>query len=142
MDNNAAEDLKKKHDDAVMPIDKEKITLCLSEKDAEDIIGQIKWKWNDAGLMPAVVQDAENGQVLMLAYMNQQSLLMSLTTGTTWFWSRGRRQFWHKGETSGHYQYIREVFYDCDADTLLIKAEQTGMACHEGVRSCFHYQLV
>ncbi|MGB9792883.1 MAG: bifunctional phosphoribosyl-AMP cyclohydrolase/phosphoribosyl-ATP diphosphatase HisIE [Thermacetogeniaceae bacterium] len=94
-------------------------------------------KFDKDGLVPAVVQDVENGDVLMVAYMNRESLERSLRTGRTWFYSRKRKSLWLKGETSGNYQYIREVRYDCDADTLLIRVEQVGNACHEGYRSCF-----
>lgn len=94
-------------------------------------------KFDKDGLIPAVVQDVETGDVLMLAYMNRESLERSLRTGRTWFYSRKRRSLWLKGETSGNHQYIREVRYDCDADALLIKVEQVGNACHEGYRSCF-----
>ena len=93
------------------------------------------------GLIPAIVQDIESGQVLMMAYMDREALQLSLRTGRTWFFSRSRKRLWQKGETSGHYQDIRQILYDCDHDTLLIKAEQTGAACHEGFRSCFHYSL-
>ncbi len=94
-------------------------------------------RFNGDGLVPAVIQDVKNGEVLMVAYMNRESLARSLRTGRTWFYSRSRKCLWLKGETSGHHQYIREVRFDCDADTLLIKVEQVGPACHEGYRSCF-----
>lgn len=94
-------------------------------------------RFNGDGLVPAVIQDVKNGEVLMVAYMNRESLARSLRTGRTWFYSRSRKCLWMKGETSGHHQYIREVRFDCDADTLLIKVEQVGPACHEGYRSCF-----
>jgi len=98
-------------------------------------------KYNEAGLIPAIIQDADTGVVLMMAYMNQASLEKTLATGETWFWSRSRKVFWHKGETSGNIQRVKEVFYDCDSDTLLFKVEQQGAACHEGYRTCFHYRL-
>lgn len=88
-------------------------------------------------LLPAIVQDWETGEVLMLAYMNRESFQLTLKTGLTCFWSRSRKQFWQKGETSGNIQEVKEIFYDCDADTLLIKVKQTGPACHTGERSCF-----
>ncbi len=94
-------------------------------------------KFNEAGLIPAVVQDAATGEVLMVAYMNRESLLRSLRTGRTWFYSRSRQRLWLKGETSGNHQYIREVRIDCDGDALLFRVEQLGGACHEGYRSCF-----
>jgi len=89
-------------------------------------------------LLPAIVQDYLTGEVLMLAYMNRESLQLTLQTGRTCFWSRSRQALWQKGETSGNIQEVREIFYDCDADTLLIKVKQTGPACHTGQRSCFH----
>ncbi len=100
-----------------------------------DCIDRIKF--DDKGLVPAIIQEEGTGTVLMLAYMNRESLAMSLETGYTHFWSRSRQCFWKKGETSGHFQLIREVRYDCDADTLLMKVEQTGVACHTGEKSCF-----
>lgn len=99
------------------------------------MIERIKFDTN--GLVPAVVQDSLSGAVLMLAYMNRQSLTKTLETGTTWFYSRSRQELWNKGETSGHVQKVKEMFYDCDGDTLLVKVEQTGVACHEGTYSCF-----
>lgn len=98
-------------------------------------------KFNDAGLIPAVCIDAETGQVLMLAYMNDQALRDTITTGKTHFWSRSRRQYWMKGESSGHTQEVRAIYTDCDADTLLIEVTQHGGACHEGYYSCFYRKL-
>lgn len=97
-------------------------------------------KFDEKGLVPAVIQD-EQGKVLMLAYMNKESLEKTLETGTTWFYSRSRSSLWHKGETSGHFQYVKEVSYDCDGDTLLVKVNQTGAACHTGAYSCFYSKL-
>lgn len=94
--------------------------------------------FNQQGLIPAIVQDYHSGEVLMLAYMNKESLQKTMETGLTWFWSRSRQKLWQKGETSGHIQKVKEIFYDCDADALLIKADQTGPACHTGNRSCFY----
>jgi phosphoribosyl-AMP cyclohydrolase len=94
-------------------------------------------KWNEDGLIPAIVQDAENGDVLMLAWMDEPSLRTTIATGQTHFFSRSRRTHWHKGETSGHVQHVQEIMLDCDGDVLLIKARQIGGACHEGYRSCF-----
>ncbi|MDI6829893.1 MAG: phosphoribosyl-AMP cyclohydrolase [Actinomycetota bacterium] len=94
-------------------------------------------KFDSQGLVPAIVQDVESGEVLMLAYMNEESLRRTLESGRTWFWSRSRREFWCKGETSGHRQYVREIRYDCDGDALLVKVLQVGPACHTGERSCF-----
>ena len=92
-------------------------------------------------LLPAIVQDYKNGDVLMLAYMSRESLKITLETGLTCFWSRSRQTLWQKGETSGNTQEIKEIFYDCDADTLLIKVHQNGPACHTGHRSCFYRSL-
>ena len=93
-------------------------------------------KFDDNGLVPAVVQE-ENGQVLMLAYMNEESLQKTIETGYTWFYSRSRQRLWNKGEESGNKQKVREISYDCDGDTLLIKVHQTGVACHTGTYTCF-----
>ncbi|NEQ28896.1 MAG: bifunctional phosphoribosyl-AMP cyclohydrolase/phosphoribosyl-ATP diphosphatase HisIE [Microcoleus sp. SIO2G3] len=96
-------------------------------------------RYSEQGLVPAIVQDYLDGTVLMLAWMNRESLQKTLETGETWFWSRSRSQLWHKGETSGHLQQIRSMRYDCDSDALLIGVEQIGdIACHTGERSCFH----
>jgi phosphoribosyl-AMP cyclohydrolase len=90
------------------------------------------------GLVPAIVQEKDTGVVLMMAWMNDESLRLTLTTGRTWFWSRSRQEYWCKGETSGDRQWVREAYYDCDGDTLLIVVEQEGAgACHTGARSCF-----
>jgi phosphoribosyl-AMP cyclohydrolase len=94
-------------------------------------------KWNDEGLIPAIVQDAENGDLLMMAWMDEPALRNTLATGQTHFYSRSRRAHWHKGGTSGHVQYVESIWLDCDGDVLLIKARQVGGACHEGYRSCF-----
>ncbi|HBT46568.1 MAG TPA: bifunctional phosphoribosyl-AMP cyclohydrolase/phosphoribosyl-ATP pyrophosphatase [Peptococcaceae bacterium] len=95
-------------------------------------------KFNQEGLIPAIVQDVETGEVLMLAYMNREALERSLATGQMWFYSRSRQELWHKGATSGHYQHIVSVSYDCDGDALLFKVRQEGVACHKGRFSCFH----
>ena len=94
-------------------------------------------KYDEKGLIPAIVVDAENGKVLMLAYMNRESLQISMEKGLTCFWSRSRQELWLKGETSGHYQHIVSITADCDRDTLLIKVEKDGPACHLGTESCF-----
>jgi phosphoribosyl-AMP cyclohydrolase len=94
-------------------------------------------KYDANGLIPAIVQDADTGEVLMMAWMNKASLADSIRTGKTHFWSRSRQKYWMKGESSGHVQEIAEILIDCDADTLLIKARQHGAACHEGYRNCF-----
>jgi phosphoribosyl-AMP cyclohydrolase len=95
--------------------------------------------FNSDGLVPAIVQEAGTGQVLMMAWMNDESLRKTLETGRTWFWSRSRQEYWCKGETSGDRQFVRQAFYDCDGDTLLFVVEQEGRgACHTGERSCFY----
>jgi len=94
---------------------------------------------DDQGLVPAIVQDHLDGTVLMMAWMNQESLQKTLETGDTWFWSRSRQELWHKGATSGHLQKVQSIRYDCDSDCLLVGVEQIGdIACHTGERSCFH----
>ena len=95
-------------------------------------------KFDEKGLIPAIVTDAENGKVLMLAYMNRESLRISMEKGLTCFWSRSRQELWLKGETSGNYQHIVSIMADCDRDTLLIKVEKDGPACHTGTESCFN----
>ncbi|MBD2872610.1 bifunctional phosphoribosyl-AMP cyclohydrolase/phosphoribosyl-ATP diphosphatase HisIE [Paenibacillus arenilitoris] len=96
-----------------------------------------KVKWDGAGLVPAIVQDAQSKEVLMMAYMNEESLRLSIESGVTWFWSRSRSELWNKGATSGNTQRIVSMAYDCDGDTLLVKVEQKGAACHTGRYSCF-----
>ena len=98
-------------------------------------------KYDDAGLIPAVVQDFNTGAVLMVAWMNRESLEMTIQSGYTHFWSRSRQQFWKKGETSGHLQKVRELHADCDGDTLLVRVEQAGPACHTNSYSCFFHCL-
>ena len=93
-------------------------------------------------LIPAIVVEESTGQVLMLAYMNRKSLEKTMETGYTWFWSRSRQELWNKGATSGHLQKVKELYADCDNDTLLVKVEQTGAACHTGHHSCFYKQLL
>lgn len=96
-------------------------------------------RYNEQGLVPAIVQDYLDGTVLMMAWMNQESLQKTMETGETWFWSRSRQELWHKGATSGHLQHVKSLRYDCDSDTLLVTVEQDGdVACHTGERSCFH----
>ena len=94
-------------------------------------------KWSADGLVPAIVQDAETDEVLMMAWMDRDAVRRTLESGQTHFYSRSRRASWHKGATSGHVQHVESVWVDCDADVLLIKARQVGGACHEGYRSCF-----
>jgi phosphoribosyl-AMP cyclohydrolase len=98
--------------------------------------------WNSDGLVPAVAQDASSGEVLMLAWMNRESLARSVESGEAWYWSRSRRALWRKGETSGHVQKVVEVRLDCDADTVLLRVESiAGVACHTGRRRCFFSRL-
>lgn len=103
-----------------------------------DILKKADFK---GGLLPAVVQDFKNSEVLMLAYMNEESLKRTLESGTTWFWSRSRSEYWNKGATSGHFQYVKSISLDCDYDTILLKVDQMGAACHTGNRSCFFNKL-
>lgn len=98
---------------------------------------QVAIAYDENGLVPAIIQDASNGQVLMLAYMNEAALAKTRESGVTWFYSRSRQRLWQKGETSGHLQRVKKIAYDCDGDALLITVEQIGVACHEGTRSCF-----
>jgi len=98
-------------------------------------------KFNEKGLIPAIIQDYETNDVLMLAYMNRESLKITLKEGRTCFYSRSRKVLWRKGETSGHIQEVKSILYDCDSDTLLIKVNQYGAACHTGHRSCFYRKI-
>ncbi len=98
-------------------------------------------KFGDNGLIPAIVQDADTKEVLMLAYMNAESLQLTLERGETYFWSRSRGELWHKGETSGNTQKVIEILLDCDADTLLVRVQPSGPACHTGELTCFYRPL-
>lgn len=98
-------------------------------------------RWNAQGLIPAIAQDAETQEVLMLAYMNEESLRRTLRERRAWYYSRSRQSLWLKGETSGHFQEVVDLKFDCDQDALLLSIKQTGMACHENYYSCFHYDL-
>ncbi len=100
--------------------------------------GDFAPRFNDQGLIPAIAQDVETGDVLMLAWMNREALDRTLSTGQAWYWSRSRQAFWRKGETSGHTQDVVEVRIDCDQDTVLLRVRQAGAACHTGRRSCFY----
>jgi len=95
-------------------------------------------RFDSNGLIPAIVQDVDTHQVLMVAYMNAESLRLTLETKETWFWSRSRKELWHKGETSGNIQQVTEIQVDCDADTLLIRVHPAGPACHTGEQTCFY----
>jgi phosphoribosyl-ATP pyrophosphohydrolase/phosphoribosyl-AMP cyclohydrolase len=111
-----------------------KIRLLLSEQEIEQY-------FHKSVLVPAVVQEAKTGDVLMLAYMNQESLKKTIETGSTWFYSRSRKELWNKGATSGHWQRVLSIRGDCDQDTLLIQVEQIGSACHTGAHSCFFNEI-
>ncbi|MBU4345895.1 MAG: phosphoribosyl-AMP cyclohydrolase [Candidatus Omnitrophica bacterium] len=99
-------------------------------------------RFDKKGLMPAIIQDYKSGKVLMLAYMNLKSLKRTLKLRKTCFWSRSRSEYWIKGKTSGNYQFVKSIAYDCDMDTLLIKVRQIGVACHTGNKSCFYKTIV
>jgi phosphoribosyl-AMP cyclohydrolase len=94
-------------------------------------------RWDDGGLIPAIVQQHDSGEVLMVAWMNRDSLARTLESKETWFWSRSRQELWHKGATSGNTQRVTEVRFDCDTDTLLVLVDAAGPACHTGERTCF-----
>jgi phosphoribosyl-AMP cyclohydrolase len=112
----------------------------MSDSEAR-VDGPADIKYDDRGLVPAIVQEDSTGEVLMLAYMNQESLERTIDTGRTWFYSRSRQELWPKGETSGHVQTVKAIYYDCDADTLLVRVDQVGAACHTGEHSCFYREL-
>jgi phosphoribosyl-AMP cyclohydrolase/phosphoribosyl-ATP pyrophosphohydrolase/phosphoribosyl-AMP cyclohydrolase len=101
----------------------------------------IEINYNAQGLVPAILQDSESGEILMMAWMNAQALQLTLDTGEACFWSRSRQSIWHKGATSGNIQKVQEIWVDCDADTLLLKVNPAGPACHTGERSCFFRKL-
>ncbi|MBI5872768.1 MAG: phosphoribosyl-AMP cyclohydrolase [Candidatus Omnitrophica bacterium] len=113
----------------------------LKPEEKEDIKSLSQLKFDEKGLIPAIVQDYMSGEVLMLAYMNEGSLKKTLELKKTCFWSRSRNKFWIKGETSGHFQFVKGIYYDCDKDAILIKVRQVGAACHTGKRSCFYRKL-
>ena len=98
-------------------------------------------KFDEKGLIPAIIQDATNSEVLMVGYMNEESLKRTLDTGQVWFYSRSRQELWHKGETSGNYLHVRAILKDCDSDALLLQVEASGPVCHTGNRSCFFREL-
>ena len=98
-------------------------------------------KYNEQGLVPCIVQDASDNAVLMMAWMNEESIRRTIETKTTWFWSRSRQSYWNKGESSGNFQHLVELRYDCDADCLLALVNPDGPACHTGERSCFYRSL-
>ena len=98
-------------------------------------------KFDEKGLIPAIIQDADTGEVLMLGYMNEEALRRTLQGEDVWFYSRSRQELWHKGETSGNYIQVREVWQDCDSDTILVKAHPVGPVCHTGNKTCFFQKL-
>lgn len=98
-------------------------------------------KFDDKGLIPSIIQDYKTKDVLMLAYMNLESVRRTIKLGKTCFWSRSRKEYWVKGMTSGHFQFVKSIAYDCDLDALLIKVRQVGVACHTGNRSCFYSEI-
>lgn len=98
-------------------------------------------KYDERGLIPAIVQDVNTKQVLMMAWMNQEALALTMETKKATYWSRSRKKLWVKGETSGHFQTVQNIWYDCDADTLLLLVEQQGAACHTGSKSCFFREV-
>lgn len=107
----------------------------------EAVNSELEAKFAEMQILPAIVQQHDTGEVLMLAYMDEEALRRTLETGTTWFWSRSRREYWNKGATSGNVQRVVEVRYDCDADTVLVKVDAAGPACHTGERTCFFRSL-
>jgi phosphoribosyl-AMP cyclohydrolase len=117
----------------------ESVNESLGESVSQSLLSQVKW--NHEGLVPAIAQDAASLEVLMLAYMNRESLALTIATGEVHYYSRSRQSLWKKGETSGHIQLVKELRLDCDGDTVLIKIAQTGgIACHTGRRRCFFYR--
>ena len=109
--------------------------MTVEQISASDLIAAVAF--DTAGLVPAIAQDAKTGEVLMLAWMNREALKRTLETGDVTYWSRSRKELWRKGATSGHTQHLVEAYVDCDGDTLLLKVEQTGPACHTGEPTCF-----
>jgi phosphoribosyl-AMP cyclohydrolase len=106
---------------------------------SEEFDGTLVYK--DGGLLPAVVQHFESGEVLMVGYMNEEAVRRTLESGTVWFWSRSRQEMWHKGDTSGNVLFVKSVTTDCDGDALVVKADPVGPTCHTGARTCFHNPL-
>lgn len=104
-------------------------------------LSRLRLKFNRDGLIPVIIQDYKTKEVLMLAYMNRESIKRTLALKKTCFWSRSRKKFWVKGETSGNFQFVKGISYDCDSDALLIKVRQLGVACHTGNKSCFYRKI-
>lgn len=105
------------------------------------VADQLGVRFDERGLVPCVVQQQGTGEVLMMAWMNAESLALTVSTGTTWFWSRSRQELWNKGATSGNVQHVKRLLFDCDADTLLVIVDSVGPACHTGHRSCFYREV-
>ena len=106
-----------------------------------NVADQLGVRFDERGLVPCVVQQQGTGEVLMMAWMNAESLALTVSTGTTWFWSRSRLELWNKGATSGNVQHVKRLLFDCDADTLLVIVDSVGPACHTGHRSCFYREV-
>ena len=106
-----------------------------------NVADQLGVRFDERGLVPCVVQQQGTGEVLMMAWMNAESLALTVSTGTTWFWSRSRQELWNKGATSGNVQLVKRLLFDCDADTLLVIVDSEGPACHTGHRSCFYREV-
>ncbi len=115
--------------------------LLETPKRKREARGELMLKFDDRGLVPAIIQDAANNEVLMLGYMNEESIKRTLKSGQVWFYSRSRQELWHKGATSGNFLNVKEMSFDCDADTILIKAAPVGPVCHTGNRTCFFQEL-
>ena len=107
----------------------------------DNVADQLGVRFDERGLVPCVVQQQGTGEVLMMAWMNAESLALTVSTGTTWFWSRARQELWNKGATSGNVQHVKRLLFDCDADTLLVIVDSVGPACHTGHRSCFYREV-
>ena len=104
-------------------------------------VQNVELHFDERGLIPAIIQQWDSGEVLMLAWMNAEALRLPQKTGRTWFWSRSRQELWNKGATSGNFQQVQAIYYDCDNDCLLIEVDSPGPACHTGARSCFFNRL-
>ena len=107
----------------------------------DNVADQLGVRFDERVLVPCVVQQQGTGEVLMMAWMNAESLALTVSTGTTWFWSRSRQELWNKGATSGNVQHVKRLLFDCDADTLLVIVDSVGPACHTGHRSCFYREV-
>lgn len=122
--------------DGFIPVTKT-VTGSMGEERVSDVVEALRF--DQRGLIPAIAQDADDGEVLMMAWMNAESVRETLTTGRVCYWSRSRQALWRKGESSGHVQRLMDFRYDCDADTILVLVDQTGPACHTNRKSCFYF---